>query len=561
MERFGDWNPVDYSEWCIGPGLVDGSVTANPQWESLEELSKTALAGGVTTLVVQSSLHSPVTLDTDTLYCDLGKLKIISSVEDCHRDSPWTELAWKTYLFAPSALVEGSREELEDILEVCGDMPLVIEPSLPSSRLLFLASPYRLCSLEERANGENISDEGLVAAALPDDISPASSYSSEDDSAHLVPTKTTSNREQVIEAEAKPTHEISQGVPSVVPIRPCKRRSMTLMEGVLRKVKGCQSDITLLSAMEQSAYDRAGPTFYGCNSASTTTSENSFPPPAAGELNLGSNSMFRERMQRFRPSLLVTAKPKVVQPSKEADYQLHLANCPEQWELNGVNFVLSLLADYPYVRVHFAQLASAAAVSAILQSERKLQVSCETPAHCLCFCMEEIAEGDTRYKVFPALRNKTNLNLLWELLKLEAIDQVNSAHSSIPAEFKPSSFRRALSGINSLGATLPAIWSRLQVSSIRSREHYAVRLFKWMSLNPAKFLNLPNKGKIAPGAQADLVVWAPNERFIYHSQSSHASMSPYEGQSLHGRVRKVYLRGHLAYDEGQFVAKGQLLSR
>ena len=270
--------------------------------------------------------------------------------------------------------------------------------------------------------------------------------------------------------------------------------------------------------------------------------------------------MFMDRMKRFRPATLITAKS--TQPNKEAEYQLHLANCPEQWEMNGVGLVLDLLDSFPQARVHFTSLASAAAVSAVLRFEKRQQVTCETPAHCLCFCLEDVSEGDTRFKAFPAIRNKTNLNLLWDLLKLEAINMVTSAHSSIPPELKlpdSRSFRKALSGINSLGATLPAIWSRLRGPTVRSMEHYAVRLFKWMSQNPARLLGLQDKGRIAAGAQADLVVWAPYENFVFHSQSKFSQLSPYEGQSLYGRICKVYVRGQLAFDEGRFSPFGQPL--
>ena len=560
MNEFRDWNPEDYTEWFIGPGLVDINVTANPQWESLERLTLTALVGGVTTLLVQPSLFSPLALEPHTLYCDLGKVKIVSSAEDCCEDRDWPELAWKTYLFPPSAQVADGRTALKEILKTCGDTPLIVEPSLPSARMLFQASPYRLSSLEERTSGNSISDEGLVAAALPDEISPSSSRSSDDDSMDYTPHKTSSNLEHTAFLSL-PFHELSLGIPDA-PQTHEAHPSLTLMQGVMHQVKDSQSDITLLSAMELNAYSRAGATTYGCNSASTSNSEASCPPPDTGELNLRANTLFSERMKRLRPSFLSTDKPKSL-TNQEVSYQLHLANCPEQWELNGISLVLDLLSEHPQVRVHFASLTSAASVSLILQRHKPL-VSCETAAVSLSFCMEDVRDGDTRFKTFPSLRNKTNLNLLWDLLKLEAIDQINSVHSSVPPELKcpsPPSFRRAVNGMNSLGATLPAVWSKLNVPDLQSREHYAVRLFKWMSLNPAKFLRLQNKGRIEAGMQADLVVWAPYERFVFHSESLYARMSPYEGMDLCGKVHKVYVRGRLAYDEGQISAWGEPLSR
>jgi hypothetical protein len=232
MDEYRDWNPEDYSDLFIGPGLVDCSVTANPQWESLESISKAALAGGVTSLVVQPSLYAPTALHPSTLYCDVGRVGLVSSAEDCRKDSYWPELAWKTYLFSPSAQVEGSRSAFEEILEACGNTLLLVDPSLPSLRMLFLASPYRLSTLDERVHGESIQDAGLLAAALPDDISPSSSGSSDDESAHLAPVKTSSNLEKAMEGEREPhpVQELSLVLPSIVPQLPRERkRSHTLI--------------------------------------------------------------------------------------------------------------------------------------------------------------------------------------------------------------------------------------------------------------------------------------------------------------------------------------------
>jgi allantoinase len=63
------------------------------------------------------------------------------------------------------------------------------------------------------------------------------------------------------------------------------------------------------------------------------------------------------------------------------------------------------------------------------------------------------------------------------------------------------------------------------------------------------------KGKIAKGYQADLVVWDPRGSFVLEPQDLRFKhkLSPYLGKSLQGRVLYTYLRGQLAYAEGQIV--------
>ena len=553
-------------------------MTLNPKWESLEVLTKCAISGGVTSILVQTSLYQDAQVEVGNLYCDVGRVKLVDEAQDCTLSADWPELAWKTYLFPPSFRVSGSKARLHDILKESGKqgVPLYIDPSLPSARMLYPASPYRVTTLEERLVAKSLPDEGLVAAALPDEINPSSSNSSSDDDFEESPKFTFSNLESVVGGlqVPKPKHELSTALPTL-PVMETKepeprRSSRTLTDGVLSKVKESQGDITMLSVMEQSAYSKAGPTLYNtCNSASTSTSEWSFPAPDADELHLGDNSMFQDRMRRFRPSLLSVNKQKVgitqeAEVSKEATYQIHLANCPEHWEKNGVQAVLSAIKDIRYRgKVHFTNLSSAAAISELLEHGKLADLSCSTSPHYLYFCMEDVTSGNTRLKTFPAIRNKTNTNLLWDLLKLEAIDQITSHHSAIPRPLKvpeSGSFKRALSGINGLGASLQAVWSKLRRPYAHSFEHYIVRLFKWMSLNPAKFLGLSDlKGTLAPGKDADIIVWDPYESFTFRSFSDFPDLSPYDGNTLYGKVHKVFLRGQLAFDSGKFFPVGERL--
>jgi allantoinase len=68
-----------------------------------------------------------------------------------------------------------------------------------------------------------------------------------------------------------------------------------------------------------------------------------------------------------------------------------------------------------------------------------------------------------------------------------------------------------------------------------------------MSAGPARVVGVAGKGAIAPGYDADLVVFAPDETFtvrpeaLYHRNP----VSPYTGRELTGVVRATYLRGSL----------------
>ncbi|HET8543198.1 MAG TPA: amidohydrolase family protein, partial [Pseudolabrys sp.] len=86
-----------------------------------------------------------------------------------------------------------------------------------------------------------------------------------------------------------------------------------------------------------------------------------------------------------------------------------------------------------------------------------------------------------------------------------------------------------------------------------------------LSWKPAQRFGLKNKGDIAQGFDADIVLVDPHETFVVHASESESKQgfSPFEGQELSGRVKTTFLRGALIYDSGNVVgpAKGQYLRR
>ena len=72
------------------------------------------------------------------------------------------------------------------------------------------------------------------------------------------------------------------------------------------------------------------------------------------------------------------------------------------------------------------------------------------------------------------------------------------------------------------------------------------RVLRWMSQGTSDLVGLGHKGRIAVGADADLVAFAPDERFTVHaSELRHKNpVSAFEGRDLRGVARRAWLRGH-----------------
>jgi allantoinase len=86
-----------------------------------------------------------------------------------------------------------------------------------------------------------------------------------------------------------------------------------------------------------------------------------------------------------------------------------------------------------------------------------------------------------------------------------------------------------------------------------------------LSWKPAQRFGLANKGDIAPGYDADIVIVDPLESFVVHAADSESQQgyTPFEGVELSARVKSTFLRGELVYDNGNIVgpARGRYLRR
>jgi allantoinase len=132
---------------------------------------------------------------------------------------------------------------------------------------------------------------------------------------------------------------------------------------------------------------------------------------------------------------------------------------------------------------------------------------------------------------------------------------VVSDHSPCTAELKrleTGDFGLAWGGIASLQLGLPLVWT-----GASARGHGLADVVRWMAQRPAELVGLAGKGRIAPGADADLVVFAPDEEFVVGALQHRNPVTPYTGRTLRGVVRSTWLRG--ASVDGE--PRGRLLRR
>jgi allantoinase len=251
-------------------------------------------------------------------------------------------------------------------------------------------------------------------------------------------------------------------------------------------------------------------------------------------------------------------------PGADRHYSAYLATRPSRAEDEAVA-LLARLCRETGARIHVVHLSSAGALAGMARARAEgVPLSAETCPHYLFFAAEEVPAGATEFKCAPPIRDRANRERLWEGLERGTIDMVVSDHSPSPPELKAretGDFLSAWGGISSLQLRLPAVWT-----AARARGVSFARLSEWLSAAPARLAGIAGrKGKLTPGADADFVVWNPEETFEVRPEAIHHrhKLTPYTGQTLAGVVEAVFLAGEKISERGRVPgrARGKILLR
>jgi allantoinase len=225
------------------------------------------------------------------------------------------------------------------------------------------------------------------------------------------------------------------------------------------------------------------------------------------------------------------------------DFGAFVASRPPVAERRAIEKVIAAAAATG-ARAHIVHLSAAECVAMIAGAKAAgIRLSAETCPHYLYFAAEQVPDGATEFKCCPPIRDAINREALWRGLEAGVIDCVVSDHSPCPPELKaPDSgdFGAAWGGIAGLQLGLSAVWT-----AARRRGRTLDDVARWMAAAPAALAGLPAKGRLAAGADADLVAFDPDETWVVDpARLEHRHpVTPYAGRTLTGRVRQTWLRG------------------
>ncbi|MBI2215766.1 MAG: dihydroorotase family protein [Candidatus Rokubacteria bacterium] len=168
-------------------------------------------------------------------------------------------------------------------------------------------------------------------------------------------------------------------------------------------------------------------------------------------------------------------------------------------------------------------------------------------------------------KVNPPIRPREDVEYLWSAVLDGKVDWIVSDHACCSRELKvsperPDDLWLAKAGFGGTEYLLPALFSE------GSRRGLALhRIAELASWNPARRFGVPDKGDIAPGFDADLVLLDPTRRFTVRAADSPSAQAytPFEDCEITGQVQATFLRGALVYEAGKVVgpARGRYVKR
>jgi dihydropyrimidinase len=153
----------------------------------------------------------------------------------------------------------------------------------------------------------------------------------------------------------------------------------------------------------------------------------------------------------------------------------------------------------------------------------------------------------------PPLREYDEKILLWKQVADGIISTIGTDHCdyTISQKREHTEFTKTPGGIPGLETLLPL----LATEGVAAGRISWTRLVEVCCANPARIFGLGDKGRLEPGADADVVIYDPRVESTLRAEKLHnlAGYTPYEGRCVQGAVRDVFSRGRQLVREGEFI--------
>lgn len=165
-----------------------------------------------------------------------------------------------------------------------------------------------------------------------------------------------------------------------------------------------------------------------------------------------------------------------------------------------------------------------------------------------------------KYVCNPPLRPQKDVDFLWEAVQKGWILAISSDHCAVIGGFGIAK-HKGINDFSKIPPGSPGVQDRLHMVWSYGVEKGRISRTKFVDLcctKPAKICGIyPQKGEIAVGSDADIVIFDPDYKGVFSNEASlhNSDYNAYEGFEQIGRAEKVFLRGCLVAEKGKYLGK------
>jgi len=248
----------------------------------------------------------------------------------------------------------------------------------------------------------------------------------------------------------------------------------------------------------------------------------------------------------------------------------HALTRPPRAEAEAVHRAIAM-AEIAQVPVYIVHLSSVDALNEVREArDRGLPAFAETCPQYLLLSVDELERPNfegAKYVFTPPLRSKEHQPRLWEGLKKDHLQVVSTDHCPFCFKEQKVLGKDDFTKIPNGG---PGIENRLQLIHHHGVNQGRLSLNRFVELTsttPARIFGMyPQKGEIAAGSDADIVIWDPQAPYTISAATHHMKVdySMFEGFTVKGNARMVLSRGEVIVEGDKFLGKagrGKYLKR